>query len=164
VSWADVKGDPNQPGGTDFSRFPELPYTVDLQDISRPGNSSLLELPMTVVPSEHQALRKIGERLPRRSLPARVWNRLFPPVHWLRPNGRNLGQMFQILDRTLRERRPYAEFMLHSSEFMPGGSPTYRTPESIEALYRDLEQLFSRAAAGFTGATLSDFQQSYQGH
>lgn len=164
VSWADVKGDPNQPGGTDFSRFPELPYTVDLQDISRPGNSSLLELPMTVVPSEHQALRKIGERLPRRSLPARVWNRLFPPVHWLRPNGRNLGQMFQILERTLRERRPYAEFMLHSSEFMPGGSPTYRTPESIEALYRDLEQLFSRAAAGFTGATLSDFQQSYQGH
>jgi hypothetical protein len=65
--------------------------------------------------------------------------------------------MLQVLQRALREQRSYAEFMLHSSEFMPGGSPTFRTRESIEQLYRDLEQLFSRAAESFTGATLSEF-------
>jgi hypothetical protein len=157
VSWGRAKGDPRQSGGTDFSRFPDVPYTIDLRDISQAGDSALLEVPMTIMPSESSVLRAVGELMPRGTLPSRAWNRLFPPVLWLRPNGRNLTQMLQVLDRALREQRSYAEFMLHSSEFMPGGSPTFRTRESIEDLYRDLEQLFSRAAESFTGATLSEF-------
>jgi hypothetical protein len=69
--------------------------------------------------------------------------------------------MLRILDRALRERRRYVQFTLHSSEFMPGGSPTFQTAQSIENLYRDLEQLFSRAATSFSGATLSEFEQSF---
>jgi hypothetical protein len=98
----------------------------------------------------------MGRRLPAGSLPGRVWSRLAPAVHWLRPNGRNLAQMIRLLDRAGREGRPYVEFMLHSSEFMPDGSPTFRTAESIEALYRDLEQLFA-AAGAFRGTTLTEF-------
>lgn len=162
VSWRHSKGDPKQQGGTDFSRFPEGPYLVDLQDISRQGNSSLLELPMTIIPAGNRMTRKVGETIPQGTLPSRLWNRLFPRVLWLRPNGRNLGPMFQIVDRALRERRSYAEFMLHSSEFMPGGSPTFRTEESIEGLYRDLEQLFAKAAENFVGATLGEFDQSFR--
>jgi hypothetical protein len=165
VSWRQSQGDPNQKGGTDFSHFPDFAYTVDLRDISRPGDSSLLELPMTILPSESGMLRKIGERVPRGTLVSRVWNRVFPPVRWLRPNGRNLRQMLQVLDLVLREGRKYAEFMLHSSEFMAGGSPTFRTQSSIEHLYRDIEDLFSRAASSFTGATLREFDQGFRvGH
>jgi hypothetical protein len=162
VSWRQSKGDPNQPGGTDFSRFPDFPYTVDLRDISRPGDSSLLELPMTIMPSESAVLGSIVEMLPRGTVVSRVWNRVFPPMHWLRPNGRNLRQMLHLLERVLQEKRRYAEFMLHSSEFMAGGSPTFRTKESIERLYRDMEHLFSRAARSFRGATLSEFDQSFR--
>jgi hypothetical protein len=160
VTWRPVPGDPAQEGGTDFSSFPEEAYRVDPWDLSRPGDSSLLEVPMTIMPAVGPT-RRIGERMTQGTLPSRVWNRLFPPRHWLQPNGRNRRHMLRILERALHERRRYVEFTLHSSEFMPGGSPTFRTPKSIEDLYRDLERLFSRAARSFVGATLSEFERSF---
>jgi hypothetical protein len=48
--------------------------------------------------------------------------------------------------------------MLHSSEFMPGGSPTFRDERSIEKLYSDMEQLFATAQVrGYVGCTLADY-------
>jgi hypothetical protein len=161
VSWRSIKGDPRGEGGTDFSHFPEDAYRVDLEDISRPGASSLLEVPTTIMLTPRPIVRRIGELLPQGSLPSRVWNRLFPPRLWLQPNGRNLSQMSWILERAVRERRRYVEFTLHSSEFMPGGSPKFATTNSIEALYRDLERLFSRAATSFAGATLQEFDRIF---
>jgi hypothetical protein len=161
VSWRPVKGDPNGEGGTDYSNFPEGAYRVDLQDISRPGTSPLLEVPTTVMHGSTPTQRRIGQSLPRGTIPARVWNRLFPPTLWLKPDGRNLHRMLWILDQGLRERRNYVQFALHSSEFMPGGSPRFSTAESIENLYRHLECLFSRAARNYVGATLGDFEQSF---
>jgi hypothetical protein len=160
VSWRRVPGDPAQMGGTDFSTFPEEAYRVDLSDISRPGDSPLLEVPMTVMRATGPT-RRIGEFMPPGTFSSRVWNRLFPPRQWLQPNGRNLRHMLDILERALGERRRYVEFTLHSSEFMPGGSPTFRTDKSIEDLYGDLERLFSRAATSFVGATLSEFERSF---
>ena len=115
---------------------------------------------MTVMPATGPT-RRIGELMAPGTIPSRVWNRLFPPRQWLQPTGRNLPQMLQILERALRENRRYVEFTLHSSEFMPGGSPTFRTDESIENLYRHLERLFSQAATSFVGATFSEFEQSF---
>lgn len=157
VSWRQFKGDPSRAGGSDYSAFPEGPYTVDLTDISRAGPSALLELPMTILRSETPVLSRIGSLLPPRTFPSRVWNRIFPPIFWLRPNGRNLGHMLRVVERVRREGRSYAEFMLHSSEFMPGGSPTFRTAVSIDRLYDDLEHLFESAARSFAGATLQEF-------
>jgi hypothetical protein len=164
VSWHQMKGDPAQRGGTDFSHFPEMAYHMDLQEISRPGRSPLLEVPMTILPSSAQLARSIGRRLPEGSFVGRAWNRVFPPILWLRPNGRNLRRMLQVLDRVRLQQRSYAEFMLHSSEFMPGGSPTFRTPDSIERLYDHLEQLFSTAAIYFSGATLQEFREQHVDH
>jgi hypothetical protein len=161
VSWRRMKGDPTREGGTDYSSFPEEAYRVDLGDISRPGASLLLEVPTTVMRGSSRTLGRIGELIPQGTLPARVWNRLFPPRLWLKPDGRNLSQMLWILERGLRERRRYVEFALHSSELMPGGSPRFPTTESIENLYRHLECLFSRTAANFVGATLREFEQSF---
>lgn len=163
VSWERMKGDPSQQGGTDFSHFPEGAYRMDLEDISRPGGSALWELPMTILQSRAQVARAIGSHLPEGSFLRRAWNRLFPPVLWLRPNGRNLGLMLQVLQRVRSEQRNYAELMLHSSEFMPGGSPTFRTADSIERLYHHLEQLFSTVAIYFSGATLQEFHEQFLG-
>jgi hypothetical protein len=51
--------------------------------------------------------------------------------------------------------------MLHSSELMPGGSPTFRTPEHVERLYENLESLFELAAHGFEGLTLSEYHRRF---
>lgn len=160
VSWKQHLGDPRQSGGTDFSAFPALPYRMDPGDIRKPGASGLLEVPMTILSLEPGPVAALQRRLPARSLPSRALRRFFPPAVWLRPNGANRGELLRVLSRALDQRRPCVEFMLHSSEFMPGGSPTFPSEREIERLYEDLEALFESAAARFRGATLSAFAES----
>lgn len=160
VSWRDHLGRPDGNGGSDYTTFPTVSYFIDPDAIDRPGSSPLLEVPMTIVRSRWPApvewLRPAASRV---SIGSRVMDRFFPQVSWLRPNGRNLASMLRILDRAVAEGRDYVEFMLHSSEFMPGCSPTFTSEESIEALYRDLEELFDAAADRFEGMTLSAYHE-----
>ena len=66
-----------------------------------------------------------------------------------------------MVDQVVAEKRNYLEFTLHSSEFMPGGSPTFRTDDDIERLYDHLEALFSRVRSHFGGETLAEFAGRY---
>jgi hypothetical protein len=53
--------------------------------------------------------------------------------------------------------------MLHSSELMPGGSPTFPTPDSIARLNEDLAALFALAQArGCRGRTLGEFAADWK--
>ena len=88
---------------------------------------------------------------------------LFPTVTWLRPDGRNLRAMLDLLRHVCEERAPYAQFMLHSSELMPGGSPRFSTRSRIERLYDHLEQLFEAAHTAFRGTTLAEFHAEWAG-
>ena len=161
VSWHDQMGDPTQNGGSDFSKFPNLPYFVDVENISRAGSSSLLELPMTILPGG-KLLPLLSRHFAAGTLPRRIANKLlnFEPV-WLRPSGNNLPQMLSIVERAQRENWPYLEWMLHSSEFMPGGNPNFSDERAIDQLYEDLETLFARVAQHFQGATLAQFYDEY---
>jgi hypothetical protein len=140
VSWANVLGDPNGSGGSDYTTYPIKPYFMDLDQIDREGNSPLLEVPVSIV---------LKSNVP-------------PVTSWLRPNGKNRDSMLAILHQACKEQWLCAEFMLHSSELMSGGSPTFQTQDDIEALYDDLEALFSNAAEQFRGETLSEFYNEYK--
>ncbi len=49
------------------------------------------------------------------------------------------------------------------SALMPGGSPTFPTPESIEKVYADMEALFAAATeAGFAGMTLEEYYRRFR--
>jgi hypothetical protein len=169
ISWERTLGNPAGNGGSDYRSFPHEAYWVDLADVSQPGSSELLEVPMTIVsPRSHiaSALLCVAETLPNALKPLhaiarRVANRLSPEAAWLRPRVRNGQQLNDVIDRVLAEGRRHAEFMLHSSELMPGGSPTFPDRASIELLYEDLEPLFSRVAGSFRSATLSEFQHEF---
>jgi hypothetical protein len=67
--------------------------------------------------------------------------------------------MKSVAERCLAQGNDYVEFMLHSSEFMPGGSPTFKTQQDIEVLYRDLEQLFAWLQQRTVGMTLAEYYQ-----
>jgi len=62
---------------------------------------------------------------------------------------------------TLRKRSAYIQFMLHSSELMAGGSPSFPDSRSIDRLYEHLEQIFAEAQADYRGATLSEFRAGF---
>lgn len=157
VDWRSTKGDPDGAGGTDYRGFPEQHYWMSERNIGLPGTSSLLEVPMTIINRSPGLLTRAAQSCEDMSdLPDRARRYIWPP-EWLRPNGTNLTSMLRILDIAVSQNRPYVEFMIHSSEFMPGGSPYFPSDESIEKLYRDLYELFSQAAKHFCGSTLTEF-------
>lgn len=159
VSWRAHPGAPGGAGGSDYRRFPTAPYYLDLDDISRPGTSPLLEVPMTTRPGRLAAVLPWSYSIP---VVRGVAHRVAPAERWLRPNGRNLRDMLHLVRQAVRERWSHLEFMLHSSELMPGGSPTFRGERDIEKLYDDLEALFAAIAAAFHGETLADFARLFQ--
>ncbi|QAY78071.1 deacetylase [Sphingosinicella sp. BN140058] len=146
-SWKSVPGAATGSGGSDYTDFPDRPFWWH-EDGSR-----LLEIPVSI-------LRYAPTTIVRgvRRLLGRPGHRLL----WLRPNGRNLGDMLFILESALQEKRDYVQFVLHSSELMPGGSPTFTTAEQIETLYRDLETLFDVAARNFAGGTLAEYARTWR--
>ncbi|QGU89469.1 polysaccharide deacetylase family protein [Erwinia sorbitola] len=155
VNWQFSPGDPAGKGGTNYRDFPSQAYFIDEKNIARAGASPLLEVPMTIQYKHSglmNALKSGYDRLrgKRRS----------PSVHWLRPSGGNVEMMKRVAQQSLDEGHDYVEFMLHSSEFMPGGSPTFSTEQHIERLYQDLEQLFSWLAERTVGKTLAEYHQS----
>jgi hypothetical protein len=158
VSWTRKKGDPAGGGGSDYRGFPDDAYYLDARDIRRPGTSALLEVPVTIVRSRHPFAR-LAPRVSRPRLLRRALHQ-WPPVLWLRPRGRNRGTMLAVLRTALSQRRSYVEFMLHSSELMPGGSPTFASERDIERLYEDMEAVFA-AASDFEGLTLTRFADRY---
>ncbi len=85
--------------------------------------------------------------------------RLSPSVHWLRPMGGNVETMKKVVEQTLTQGNDYVEYMLHSSEYMPGGSPTFQNERDIERLYADLEAFFSWLAPQVKGMTLAEYYQ-----
>jgi len=63
--------------------------------------------------------------------------------------------------RTARaEGAAHLDFSLHSSELMPGGSPTFRDATDVERLYEDLEILFGELSSWCRGVTLKEFHTS----
>lgn len=103
---------------------------------------------MTIVEQERPLHRELARRLLGRKEPRTIW---------LRPEPGNLSQMLDIVAQKRRENADYVQFTLHSSEFMPGGSPSFRTDDSIEALYRDMETLFAAISENFDGSGLTDY-------
>lgn len=158
VNWCGAKGNPGGNGGTDYSRFPTHAYFMDTNNIAQEGNSSLLEVPMSIQYKHSAFLNSIKTGYDK--LRGKVRS---PSVNWLRPMNGNVETMQQVVEKTLAEGSDYVEYMLHSSEYMPGGSPTFKTEQDIEQLYRDLEMLFSWLQPRVTGMTLAEYYQMKKG-
>jgi len=75
---------------------------------------------------------------------------------WLRPVWNSEDELKELADCSLQT-ADYCEFMIHSSELMPGGSPYFQTEEAIEELYRRMEKLFSYVSAKAMGETLREY-------
>ncbi|KAB7690283.1 polysaccharide deacetylase family protein [Plesiomonas shigelloides] len=154
VDWRGAKGNPHGQGGADYRHFPAHAYFMDLTHIERAGDSRLLEVPMSTClkhPSWYNVLKGGYDRLRGK--------RRAPSVSWVRPRGGNSAEMQRVAKKYLSQGSDYVEFMLHSSEFMPGGSPTFKTKQDIEQLYRDLEETFAWLAQRTQGATLAEYYQ-----
>jgi len=65
--------------------------------------------------------------------------------------------MLQLARAARTDGFEHMEFMLHSSELMPGGSPAFPEASDIERLYEHLEILFEELSSWCRGMTLKEF-------
>jgi len=152
VNWQYSPGAPQGKGGSDYTHFPRTAYYLDVDDISRPGGSPLLEVPMSIQ-FKHCRLMNVL----RQGYDVLRGKKRSPSVHWLRPVGGNVQQMINVAEKSLASGADYVEFMLHSSEFMPDGSPTFKNEADIDRLYDDLDTLFSWLYPRTQGMTLAEY-------
>lgn len=156
INWDKTIG--NTMYGPDYSNFPRGAYFMNRKRLDKPvkqngATDAMLQLPPTIINTA------LSDRIQKTLKSPYEIKEIAKEKIWLRPNGINLKEMFYIVEKT--RGRNYIEFMLHSSELMPGGSPTFRNVQSIEKLYTDLHCLFSELSRTRRGITLSDYAILY---
>jgi len=154
IDWGGNLGDPRGNGGSDYTAFPDRPYFLSPSNISLPATSVLLEVPMTTRLSGLYRRAGWAYRIP---LLRRVVNKLSRGVSWMYPAENKLDAMLQVARGARADGAAHVEFMLHSSELMPGGSPSFRNASDIERLYESLETLFEDLSTWCRGTTLKEF-------
>lgn len=92
-----------------------------------------------------------------------LWSEEKKRAFWLRPNRKNLDEMLYLIEQYTHSDSNYLMFMLHSSELMPGGSPTFRTEDGIEILYQHLEIIFDVISANYIGVGMEEYINKNKG-
>jgi hypothetical protein len=157
LDWRGTPGDPNGKGGTDYTAFPDHPYFFSPSDISAPTTGGMLEVPLTIRSSGLYRRAPWVYRIP---ILRQTANRLVSPaLNHVCPAESNLRGMLRAARAARAAGAAHAEFTLHSSELMPGGSPTFRSSADIERLYERLEILFEEVSTWCRGMTLKEFHR-----
>lgn len=152
VNWSSKPGESLGSHGSDYTK------EYDRVHVLIEGQKPLYEIPCTVKVS-HRFFKPYKSSL--RGLAGSFYRQIIGDYVWLRPDGYNLDKMLWILDSVNEDKKiDYVMFMLHSSELMPGGSPTFRTAESIEHLYQDMRKVFIEASKKFEGKTICEYGRS----
>lgn len=153
--WSNACGQSLGSIGSNYIDYSKYPYRIP--------NTNLVEIPVTVR-KNHRL--KIDKNISIRSVGIKKYIKKFYESKkgygelWLRPgcNHGNLSDLLYLVDVILSDSKAdYLMFMLHSSEFMPGCSPTFPTAEDIEKLYENLIILFTKISHGFCGATFKEY-------
>ncbi len=152
INWASSVGRTKNSRGSDYTKCSETPFYKTY------GEKKILEVPVSTEISHRY---HIPEKINLRKIVGNTIRAYHGSPVWIRPNGKNIDQMIRFSDETLTKNKDYLMFMLHSSEMMPGGSPTFKTKESIEILYKDLERLFLHISKNYEGITLRDYRKKY---
>ena len=161
VDWSTTPGAPGGGGGPDYRGFPGRPYFLDPVDIANPASGGLLEVPVTIETSGLFQAAPWTYRLP---LAGRIVNRISPKHSWACPGENGLTGMLRAARGARATGAVCVEFLVHSSELMPGGSPRFRTATGIERLYASLEALFAELSAWCKGLTLAEFHAQLLPH
>lgn len=148
INWASSVGRTEGACGSDYSKMPEKEYMIESSD----KTGKIMEVPMTIrhknvwITPEHKTIRGYAKS---------AYHMVKGADIWMRPMGDNLNELKKLI--ATEQKSEYIMFMIHSSELMPGGSPTFKSIESIDKLYSDLNVIFTLIAKSFEGCTLKEF-------
>lgn len=144
VSWAKCSGKTIK-SGCDYSNESLYPSCIN----------GLVEVPMTY---------RVSHFANTGSVKTRIKKLLKGQVVSLRPALSDISSMKELCCIIKKDNNAdYVEFMIHSSELMPNGSPYFKDSRAIENLYCTLSSLFDYASRNnFCGITLKDYANSIE--
>lgn len=136
INWKTSKGYSEHSIGSDYRKnCPEPSWIYESN-----GKGKIMEVPVTsykrIIPEWY-----VGEGV--KSLLKTGYSLIHPKIIWLRPTFNNLDDMLKVISINEKSDSGYLMFMIHSSELMPGGSPTFKNNISIDTLYTSLRKIFS---------------------
>jgi hypothetical protein len=112
--------------GLSFVGSPTQPYKPDRTSPGKPGESALLEVPVTILPHEYEGVPIVGR---------------FLQARWLRPSFETEQGLIQIAIREIeraRRAKPMGAILLnamfHNVEVVPGASPYARTERQVQRI------------------------------
>lgn len=149
ISWRDSLGQTPGFAGPDYRKA-----SRDIQKYK-----GIVEVPVTVEYTHRMFLDK------NKSWKSNIKTALFGMAGqniWLRPGRDNRKDMLWMIEKNRNGDGDYLMFMLHSSELMPGGSPTFKDAEAVEVLYGKLQVLFDVIKDSYEGCTLEEYVKSKQ--
>jgi hypothetical protein len=123
--------------GPDFRKAPQHPYRPDPDDITRPGDLPIVEIPVSVgftrrLPGLVQQAYVHLPRIARvRGLLSRDYLNLVD-FAWLYPVRFELETMKRIANTLVADGAPVLNVFIHSSELVPGASGRVRTKANVE--------------------------------
>jgi hypothetical protein len=162
VDWRANPGAPGGKGGSDYASFDPNPHFLGGLDAAAVPVKALLEVPMTVMPG--RLYRWLPWLYRIRGL-RRAAGRISPAQRWLCPvpllEKRNEEAMLRLARQARQASPTHLEFMLHSSDLMPGGSPNSGSAQDVERLYACLEALFGELSTWCRGMTLAEFREHW---
>ena len=130
ISWSNCEGMTIQ-GGNDYRAACNKPYRI---------SENIIEVPLTSAKFRTFYGRSIKQL---------IKNFVFGVDGILRPAVVSLEIMKRTVLHVEKEDNGYLEFMIHSSELMPGGSPYFKSEEEIEEMYNAMESLFVKDMKAF---------------
>jgi peptidoglycan/xylan/chitin deacetylase (PgdA/CDA1 family) len=139
--------------GNDYTKYPRRAYYMEGKKLYKAKGKGILEIPPTIM--GYSLNDKIRAMLKN----PLAYKEVMSQKMWLRPNGKNLGDMLNIVAYAKKSKCDYLEFMIHSSELMPGGSPTFVNAHSIEKMYEHIENLFGNIEKTYKGITLGEYAE-----
>lgn len=108
----------------------------------------IIEVPMTSMKLHHCEGVRLRSKIKHMIIGEQVW---------LRTAVTSVNLMKQIIDKLNAEENEYIEFMIHSSELMPGGSPYFKDDKAIEEHFKSLSDIFKYAQKVCYFQTLDEF-------
>ena len=155
--------------GPDFVEAPLAPYFLSYDLATRPGTSSLLELPISSALNRRvpRAVERWYGRAPKPYTTKRVLRLLrIARVRWLRPSYSSAEDMCALARQLVRRGVPILNLLFHSSEAIVGGSPYNRTDAELAAFYDRLGRVLRYATheLGAEPMTFAEFRDRFCAH
>jgi hypothetical protein len=155
-------------GGPEFVEAPLRPYFLAYDSATRPGCSSVLEVPVSSALNRQlpKWLQYAYARAPQPYTTKRILRALrLLRLRWLRPSYSSLDDMISLAKDLARWNEPVLNLLFHSSEAIVGGSPYNRTQAELDAFFERLDRFLAFATRELraTPATFEEFHAAYVG-